>query len=157
MTSHGSFPGLRTIANPAPIAYASGAAKMKPRDSMPTTLSIRSSFQRATKVSITWRKSVRSPRTGVMSLKTIPFFGKSGTSRMRARTASMAANLTTAGAAAPLRQEEQRVLRARPVAHLEVQVRAGRPAALPDARDRLPAADRVPVRDEDLRVVRVQG
>src|SRR6266568_4183950 len=70
---------------------------MKPRDSMPTTLSIRSCCQRATNASITSRNSFPSERTGVMSLKTIPFFGKSGTSRIRARMASMAGILAEAG------------------------------------------------------------
>src|SRR5574340_455505 len=114
-----------------------GAAKMKPRDSMPITLSIRSPFQRFTKASITSWKVAASERTGVRSLKTIPCFGKAGTSRIRARTASiMGADISTGSG-----EEQERVPRPGPLPHLEVEVRAGGPAGLPHLRDGLPAND----------------
>ena len=37
-TCHGSLPALRTGTNPAPSRSATGAARMNPRASMPTTL-----------------------------------------------------------------------------------------------------------------------
>src|SRR5512144_2627984 len=120
---------------------------MKPRDSIPITLSIRSPFQRATRASITARKVTASESTGVMSLKTIPFFGKSGTSRILARTASIMGPDLTTGAAPPgaleaaSGEEEQGVARARALAHLEVQVRSGGPPGLPHLRDDLPPRD----------------
>ena len=113
---------------------------------------------------------------GVMSLKTIPFFGKSGTSRMRARTASMARNLPRAaerpgGRSPPARlgppseaetgraldgatggQEQSSGFRGpRPLPHLEVEVGAGGAAGLADPGDRpRPRRTRAPSRTSSL-------
>src|SRR5438132_10896344 len=61
-----------------------GAAKMKPRDSMPTTASIFLLPIFAKSPSIAAANASPSLRSVVMSLNRIPGFGKSGTSRMRA-------------------------------------------------------------------------
>src|SRR5713101_5696321 len=61
-----------------------GAAKMKPRDSIPTTASIFLAPIFARSPSIAAANASPSLRRVVMSLKRIPGFGKSGTSRMRA-------------------------------------------------------------------------
>src|SRR5215218_3367827 len=58
---------------------------MNPRASMPTTLSTLPRPKWTTVSSITDEKPTSSASSGVMSLKTIPGLGKSGTSRMRAR------------------------------------------------------------------------
>ena len=47
-TAHGSLPALRTGTNPAPMRYATGAAMMKPRASMPSTRSTATSWKRST-------------------------------------------------------------------------------------------------------------
>ncbi len=44
IVSAGSLPSLRTGTRPAFSSYAIGALKMKPRDSMPTTMSTCSSL-----------------------------------------------------------------------------------------------------------------
>src|SRR5438552_8270781 len=61
-----------------------GAAKIKPRDSMPTTASIFLFPIFAKSPSIAAAKASPSLRRVVMSLNRMPGFGKSGTSRMRA-------------------------------------------------------------------------
>src|SRR4030095_12623983 len=66
---------------------------------MPTTLSIGRVRQRPRKTSIDSRKSCASTKIGVMSLKTIPRFGKLGTSRIPAckrasESTAMAGRLT---------------------------------------------------------------
>src|SRR5689334_15077220 len=115
---------------------------------MPTTLSIRWPSQRARSASMTLRKSSPCESTGVMSLKTMPGLGKSGTSRMAALTASsMEFSLS--------RQEQERVARPRPLAHLEVQVRPGGPPGLADPGHRLAAPHRRPLRHQDLAAVGV--
>ncbi len=55
---------------------------MKPRDSMQTTVSILLSRHQSQTASTASRKSRPSRISVVMSLKTIPFFGKSGTLRI---------------------------------------------------------------------------
>ncbi len=58
----GSFPFFRTGTNPAPSASATGAARMNPRASIPTTLSTiglpSSSVPAAASASTTWPKPV---------------------------------------------------------------------------------------------------
>src|SRR5262245_37295630 len=62
---------------------------MKPRLSMATTFSTLWPPQSTTSRSRAWRNAAGSLSRVVMSLKTIPFFGKSGTSRIAAFSASM--------------------------------------------------------------------
>src|SRR5215218_8744065 len=62
---------------------------MKPRASMPTTLSTLPRPKCTTVSSITEEKATSSASSGVMSLNTMPCCGKSGTSRTRARRRSM--------------------------------------------------------------------
>src|ERR671937_535015 len=81
-TSAGSLPSFRTGTNPTPSLYAIGAAKMNPRDSMPTTASIFRGPMRSMRPSIAARKAAPSFSRVVMSLKRMPGFGKSGTSRI---------------------------------------------------------------------------
>src|SRR5262245_44495326 len=57
-----------------------GAARMKPRASMPTTRSTVSPENSSARASTTKRKASTSPNSGVASRKTIPGSGKSGTS-----------------------------------------------------------------------------
>ena len=64
-----------------------GAARMKPRASMPTTLVIGPS-NGATSSSVAARKASASPSRGVMSLNTTPGCGKSGMSRMNVQRSS---------------------------------------------------------------------
>ncbi len=59
-----------------------GAPKMNPRDSMLTTLVIPAPAYGAAISSAARPNSLASSRMGVMSLKPIPGFGKSGTSRI---------------------------------------------------------------------------
>ncbi len=77
----GSLPGLRTGTKLALSRADSAPPKMNPRDSTPTTTSMCSPTKRwARRSSVMW--SARgSARSGVMSLKRIPGFGKSGTFR----------------------------------------------------------------------------
>src|SRR2546422_862043 len=82
---------------------------------------------RAASSSITIRNAAGSPKRGVRSLKRIPGCGKSGTSRMRARTYT----------------------------DLEMQVRARRVPGAADARDRLAALDALALCHQVGRVVRV--
>src|SRR5437870_3749662 len=82
-TSEGSLPSLRTGTKPTPSLYAIGAAKMNPRDSIPTTASIFFSPILARRPSMAALNASPSFRRVVMSLKRIPGFGKSGTSRIR--------------------------------------------------------------------------
>src|SRR5512147_1076449 len=88
-----------------------------------------------------------------MSLKTIPFFGKSWTSRMvRARSAeidSMAADSTSG-------EELEGIARAGPLAHLEVEMRAAGAPGLADLRHRRAGVDAVPVLHQHLAVVGVE-
>src|SRR5579859_3909096 len=83
-TSAGSLPSLRTGTKPTPRAYAIGAPKMKPRDSMPTTTSTGLPWILARSPSTALLKESPSLSSVVMSLSRIPGFGKSGMSRMRA-------------------------------------------------------------------------
>ena len=62
---------------------------MKPRASMPTTLSTLPRPKWTTVSSITDEKATSLASSGVMSLKTMPGWGKSGTSRTSARRRSM--------------------------------------------------------------------
>src|SRR5258705_10317987 len=55
---------------------------MKPRDSIPRTFSTEPRLKGRPRASRVSRKRTASPKIGVMSLKTIPVRGKSGTSRM---------------------------------------------------------------------------
>src|SRR5512143_1884065 len=107
---------------------------------------------------MTRRKSEPSASTGVMSLKTMPFFGKSGMSRMRERSSFIMAreDITRARPgrgparhAAASREVEERVPRARPLTHLEVQVRSGRATRLAHPRDRLPRVHALALPDQD--------
>src|SRR4051794_19885542 len=81
--SCGSLPGLRARTKPAPSSRASAAPSRKPRASAPTTTS--TSSARATSASAVTAASSASAdaSTGVMSLKTMPGFGKSGMSRTK--------------------------------------------------------------------------
>src|SRR5690242_12212215 len=83
-TSAGSLPSLRTGTKPTPRAYAIGAPKMKPRDSMPTTTSTGLPWIFARRPSTALLNESPSLSSVVMSLNRIPGFGKSGMSRMRA-------------------------------------------------------------------------
>src|SRR5579871_1846818 len=58
---------------------------MKPRASAPTTMSTLRGSAHAARSSTAWWSAAASARSGMMSLKTIPGLGKSGTSRMRVR------------------------------------------------------------------------
>src|SRR6185437_15401570 len=82
----GSFPGLRTGTNAAPRCCATGAPRMNPRLSMPITCVIASPANGAAIASVARWNSAASSKIGVMSLKTIPDMGKSGTSRMARRS-----------------------------------------------------------------------
>ena len=79
--ARGSFPGLRAGTKPSPIFCAIAEPKMKPRDSRPSTwvgcMAATGSTIRSTAVA----KAAESLSRGLMSLKLIPGFGKSGTSR----------------------------------------------------------------------------
>src|SRR5438552_10392685 len=97
----GSFPFLRTGTKPAPSRSASTPPMMKPRLSMATTLSHGRSSQSATRRSIIRRKSAGSLSSVVMSLKTMPGLGKSGTSRMAALSGATRASRSTGAAILP--------------------------------------------------------
>src|SRR5216683_5279141 len=71
-----------------------GAAKMKPRDSIPTTASIFLAPIFASSPSIAAAKASPSLRRVVMSLKRIPGLGKSGTSRIRLARSSVCTGTT---------------------------------------------------------------
>src|SRR5512137_286798 len=153
MVFQGSLPGLRTMVSPVPRVYASGAAKTKPRDSMPMIFSTRSPRQRSASASMTCLKRRGWERMGVMSLKTTPGLGKSGTSRMAARTAaSMALSFSTGSG-----EEEQRVSRAGALPDLEVEVGPAAAAGLAHPGDGLAGPDRGPLLHQQGAAVGVEG
>ena len=67
IVSEGSLPSLRTGTKPASRCSAIGALKMKPRDSMPTTTSTRSSLKGSVISSMASRKAAASRSRVVMS------------------------------------------------------------------------------------------
>src|SRR5919199_4336705 len=79
--SGGSLPGRRAGTKPQPISSAMAAPRMKPRASAPRTRSGSFVFAHAPSSSIVCRSASASARSGMMSRKTTPFCGKSGTSR----------------------------------------------------------------------------
>src|SRR5919197_892103 len=79
--SGGSLPGRRAATNPQPISCAIAAPRMKPRASAPRTRWGSFVFAHAPSSSIVCRSASGSARSGMMSRKTTPFCGKSGTSR----------------------------------------------------------------------------
>src|SRR5919199_4636024 len=79
--SGGSLPGRLAATNPQPISRAIAAPRMKPRASAPRTRSGSFVFPHAPSASIVCARAARSASRGMMSLKTTPFCGKSGTSR----------------------------------------------------------------------------
>src|ERR1700722_17177948 len=83
--AEGSLPALRTGTKPAPRRAAIGAPRMKPRASIATTWSTRASTNGSAMASIVRRNAGPLPRSGVMSLNTIPGVGKSGMSRISPR------------------------------------------------------------------------
>src|SRR3989339_1475823 len=80
MVLYGSFPFFLTGTNPHPSFNDNAAPKINPRDSIETILSIFLSLY----FFAIWLSADLKPfgflRSGVMSLKIIPAFGKSGTS-----------------------------------------------------------------------------
>ena len=82
MAFHGSLPGLRMGTKPAPSSIAAAVPKMNPRLSAPHTTSTRASRKGSTSRCTACDSPCRSASSGVMSLKMIPFLGKSGTSRI---------------------------------------------------------------------------
>src|SRR5436190_408483 len=70
--------------NPMPALSATAAAKMNPRDSGAATISAACARANSAIESITSANALGSRRSGVMSRKTMPGFGKLGTSRTRA-------------------------------------------------------------------------
>ena len=87
---HGSFPGLRIGMNPVLSARATQLPKMNPRDSIPATLVMLLVRNGSTRASMVFCRARADFRSGVMSLKMIPGFGKSGTSRMKRFSSSPA-------------------------------------------------------------------
>src|SRR6187397_1432669 len=84
IVSSGSLPGRRAGTKPQPSRYAIAEPMKKPRASPPmTTSGCRSSAQSARR-SIVCRNASWSASSGMMSLKTTPFSGQSGTSRILA-------------------------------------------------------------------------
>src|ERR671934_3551 len=79
--SGGSLPGRRAATKPQPISCAIAAPRMNPRASAPRTRSGSFVFAQAPSSSIVWCRASGSARSGMMSRKTTPFCGKSGTSR----------------------------------------------------------------------------
>ena len=75
MTSRGNFFGLRTNTNGKPKAKATGAPKIKPRDSVPTILVIPLSLNSATIASILALKASGTSSNEVISRKIMPAFG----------------------------------------------------------------------------------
>src|SRR5579875_993341 len=69
----GSLPFLRTGTKPAPLRYATGAARMNPRASIPATLS--TGPNDAASASTTALKTLGSASSGVMSLNSTPGCG----------------------------------------------------------------------------------
>ena len=83
IVSAGSLPGLRAGAKPAPSSRASAPPRMKPRASAAeddVDVQRPRVARRARRTA--WSSAAASSSSGVMSLKTIPGFGKSGMSRM---------------------------------------------------------------------------
>jgi hypothetical protein len=74
-TAQGSLPALRTGTNPARRRYATGAARMNPRASMPMTRSTWRSANAATSWSMAVAKPGPSPSSGVMSRNVTPGWG----------------------------------------------------------------------------------
>src|SRR5688572_19754278 len=87
--SHGSLPSLRIGTKPALKWYATGAARMNPRASIPTTLSTVPRPKWTTIRSMIVDIASACARIGVMSLKTMPGSGKSGTSLISALICSI--------------------------------------------------------------------
>src|SRR5919206_3798972 len=79
--SGGSFPGRRAATKPQPISCAIAAPRMNPRASAPRTRSGSFVFPHAPRAAIVSRNASGSASRGMMSRKTTPFCGKSGTSR----------------------------------------------------------------------------
>src|SRR5690606_5889895 len=98
---YGSLPGLRTGANPVPRWSATGAAKMNPRASIPTTRSTSCDEKSSASCRTTAENSSASERTGVRSLNTIPGWGKSGISRTRRRMRAASTSRVGSGTAVP--------------------------------------------------------
>src|SRR6266851_4934071 len=88
MVFHGSLPGLRMGTNPAPSPRATAPPGMNPRASIAVTTSGGRSAQWLHTFSTMPLNMTLSASKGVMSLKTIPGCGKSGTSRINLRRCS---------------------------------------------------------------------
>mmetsp|Transcript_52108 Transcript_52108/g.127225 ORF Transcript_52108/g.127225 Transcript_52108/m.127225 type:complete len:257 (+) Transcript_52108:66-836(+) len=83
---HGSFPGFLKGTNGTPRANATGAAKMNPLHSIPTTAVIPLLLYRSTKTSMQNWKASGFPMRKLRSLKFSPGLGKLGTIRTQATT-----------------------------------------------------------------------
>ncbi len=81
MVSAGSLPGFRRGTKPAPNSLATGAARVNPLASIPTTLVMPAPRWGPARAMISSANVSGWARTGVMSLKITPGSGKSGTSR----------------------------------------------------------------------------
>src|SRR4051812_805908 len=92
--SCGSLPGLRASTNPAPSSRASAGPSRKPRASAPITTSTRRSRARSASPVTAASSPSGEARTGVMSLNTMPGFGKSGMSRTSASRSTAMAGLS---------------------------------------------------------------
>src|SRR5712664_3880461 len=88
MVFQGSLPGLRIGTNPAPSPRATAPPGMNPRASIAVTTSGGRSAQWLHTFSTMPLNMTLSASKGVMSLKTIPGCGKSGTSRISRRRCS---------------------------------------------------------------------
>ena len=84
IVSSGSFPGRRAGTKPHPSLYAIAEPMKKPRASAPTTMSGLRSAAQSPRRSMVSRSASAFARSGMMSLKTTPGSGQSGTSRIRA-------------------------------------------------------------------------
>ena len=91
-TSQGNFPALRTGTNPAPKWKATGAARMKPRASIPTTLSILRPDDIATTELTASLNPCGSPMRGVISRKVTPGAGTSSILRIYLCSESLCIN-----------------------------------------------------------------
>src|SRR3954465_9260043 len=92
--SCGSLPGLARTTNPAPSSRATAGPSRKPRASAPMTTSTRRSRARSASPVTAASSPSGEARTGVMSLKTMPGFGKSGMSRTSASRSTAMAGLS---------------------------------------------------------------
>src|SRR3954447_901916 len=92
--SCGSLPGLRASTNPAPSSRATAGPSRKPRASAPMTTSTRRSRARSASPVTAASSPSGEARTGVMSLNTMPGFGKSGMSRTSASRSTAMAGLS---------------------------------------------------------------